>query len=206
MKLLRNHTKQSAKTLLVFGFTSLIAATTLFGQIAIAFDEWGIATGIPHGFTGTDPSGGVVGVPVLMYTLPFGVVPGDLLLTEEPGANQNQYSDVVRFWNPTGGNQQSLIIFYSERPEDPLEIPPPADIGLPSQLQSSVIGPFPEIGTDAFNFYDYTAVLFMPGSGATGAIHYHIISDVPEPNTCSLVVLGSGLLFVLKRRFQSNRK
>jgi hypothetical protein len=202
MKLLRNHTKQSAKTLVVFGFTSLIAATTLFGQIA--FDEWGNATGIPRGVVGPDPSGGVVGVPVLMYTLPFGVVPGDVLLTDQAGANQ--FSDVIRFWNPTGNANQSLIIFYSDLPE-PGENLPPADVGLPL-LQSKVAGPFLESGTEDFNFYDYFAVLDLPGAGAAGPIQYHIVSDgvVPEPNTCSLVVLGSGLLFVLKRRFQSHRK
>jgi hypothetical protein len=205
MKLFRNHTNQSAKTLLVFGFTSLVAATTLFGQTTnqITFNENGIATGIPNGVLGTDPSGGIVGVPVLIYTLPFGVVPGDVLIAEPNNPNA-PVSDIVRFWNPTGGNQQSLMIFYSDLPE-PGEIRDLADVGIPPQLQSSV-GPFLEIGTELNNFYDYTAVLFTPGSGAAGPIHYHIISDVPEPSTCSLVVLGSGLLIGLKRRFQSSRK
>jgi hypothetical protein len=209
MKLLRNHTNQSAKTLLVFGFTSLVAATTLFGQIGIGFDERGNmtnGTAILRGSVGTDPSGGIAGVPVLIYTLPFGVLPGDVLLTDQVGANQ--FSDVIRFWNPTGNANQSLIIFYSDLPEPAGENPPLADVGLPLQLQSNIQGPFLEIGTEASNFYDYAPVLFMPGSVAAGSIHYHIVSDgvVPEPNTCSLVVLGSGLLIGLKRRFQSSRK
>jgi hypothetical protein len=199
MKLLRNAKAQSAKLVIICGFTGLIAATSVFGQI-ISFDEWGNSTGIPHGFIGADPSGGVTNS-VLMYALPFGVVPGDLLLTDAAGTSQ--FSDVIRFWNPTGSANQSLIIFYSDLPESG-EIAPPADVGLPSQLLPSVVGPFLEIGTEAFNYYDYTAATGVGGI----LITYHIVSDgvIPEPSTCSLVILGGGLLIGLKRHFQSGRK
>ncbi len=202
MKLFKNHTNQSVKKLVLFGFSSLVAATTIFGQIA--FDEYGHSVGMGPGFIGADPSGGIAGVSVLMYALPFGVLPGDVLLTEEPGANQSQFSDVIRFWNPTFNPNQSLIIFYSEQPENPLEIPPPADIGLPGQLLPVVAGPFLEIGTDLFNFYDYTAGPGMPGFAFPGVpTTYHIVSDglVPEPGVGALAALGGGLLFALKRRF-----
>jgi hypothetical protein len=206
MKLLKNPGTQSVKTLFLFGFTSLVAATTLFGQIS--FDEFGNTIGLPHGFVGVDPSGGITNSPVLMFNLPFGVVPGDVLLTDQVGTTNQQFSDVVRFWNPTGSPNQSLIIFYSDLTETN-EIPPLADVGLPKQLQTLVVGPFLEVGTEGTNHYDYTATLFLPGAGAAGPIIYHIVSDgiiVPEPNNCSLVVLGGGLLFALKRRFKSNRK
>ena len=208
MKLFSNSTKHFGKTLLVFCFASAVAATAVFGQITLSFDENGHATGIPNGFLGPDPSGGVVGTPVLIYSLPFGVVPGDVLLTEETNNPNALPSDIIRFWNPTGNPNQSQMIFYSDISESTNEIRDLADVGLPVQLQSNVGGPFTETGTDASNFYDYTSVLFMPGSGATGPIQYHIVSDgvVPEPNTCVLVVLGSGLLLGLKRRFQSRRQ
>lgn len=206
MKLLKNQTNRLAKKFLVLGFTSLVAATTVFGQIA--FDEWGNAIGIPHGFVGADPSGGIVGAPVLMYSLPFGVVPGDVLLTDVPGGGVNQYSDVIRFWNPNGSPNQSLIIFYSDLPEFGEVIVPPADVGLPAVTMVNFAGPFLEIGTETFNFYDYTATLFMPGSSVGGPITYHIVSDglVPEPSAGALAALGGGLLFTLKRRFQNRRK
>ena len=78
-----------------------------------------------------DPSGAIgLPVPVLVYNLAFSVIPGDVVMTE-PGspAGSQQDSDIVRFWNPTGGGP-SQIIFYSDfSATDPADSP--ADTGMP---------------------------------------------------------------------------
>jgi hypothetical protein len=145
---------------------------------------------------------------VQVFPLPFGVVPGDLLLADAGTNGALVPSDVIRFWNPAGDPTKSFLIFYSDRPEVG-EIPPPADTGLPPQLQSITAGPFIETGTEAFNFYDYTALPGMPGAplAAPGPLTYHIVSDgqVPEPSTASLALVAGGFLMYFKRRFQTAR-
>src|SRR5580765_3401913 len=193
------------KTVSIIGLASALMVTAASGQISI--DEWGNSVGLPAGSAsfGPDPSGALgLSGPVLYYSLPFGVTPGDLLIADAGTNGAVTPSDVVRFWNPSGNPSQSFLIFYSDRPE-PGEIPPPADTGLPTQLQPIIVGPFVETGTEAFNFYDYTALPGMPGADFTGvATMYHIVSDgqVPEPSTASLALVAGGLLMFFKRRFQ----
>ena len=186
--------------------------TAVSGQISI--DEWGSSVGLPagSGVIGPDPSlpaGIGLPGPVLFYVLPFGVVPGDLLLADAGTNGAVTPSDVIRFWNPTGNPNQSFAIFYSDRPELG-EIPPPADTGLPPQLQPLIAGPFVETGTEAANYYDYLATPGMPGAPliASGpSLMYHIVSDgqVPEPSTAALILLASGLGIFFKRRSQGAR-
>ncbi len=190
--------KTLAKILTVLSFTSAIAVTTAFGQPIFTFDEYGNGNlngnPVPSSIV-PDPSGGVT-APVLVYNLPFPVIAGDVLLIE-PGST-NQISDVVRFWNPTGGNQ-SEIIFYSDfSANDPADAP--ADTGLPTQLINPLY--LAEIGPEGNNGATYIAS-GGPGTIPGALIQYNIISDgvVPEPSTFALAVLGSGLfLFTLKRR------
>jgi hypothetical protein len=146
---------------------------------------------------------------VLVYTLPFGVVEGDVLLAD---ASTNGTvpipSDVIRFWNPGANPTKSFLIFYSDLPESG-EIPPPADTGLPPQLQPIVMGPFVEVGTEAFNFFNYTANPGTPGFPlfGPGPLTYHIVSDgvVPEPSTASLALVAGGLVMFFKRRSKAAR-
>jgi hypothetical protein len=79
----------------------------------------------PLPFTvGPDPSRGIVGAPVLIYSLPYLLTAGDVGLVE-PG--QSTLSDLIRFYNAPGANH-SVIIFYSD-----IDGPNPdlADVGIP---------------------------------------------------------------------------
>ena len=190
--------KKLTKVAIVFGFTLAVASSTSFAQSTFTIDEFGVAGGsnsIP--FTiGPDPSGGITTSPVLIYTLPFAVTPGDVILTE-PGQPNGPNSDIVRFWNPTGISQ-SEIIFYSDfSATDPADSP--ADVGLPTQLQPIVIT-IPEVGPEGNNGALYIASPGMPGS-TSAPIQYNIISDtpVPEPGTGALLLSGVGLLFGIRR-------
>ena len=167
------------------------------------FDEFGNSSGpssappISPGILQPDPSGGLT-VPVLVYNLPVPVVPGDVVLTESGNpATGGQYSDVVRFWNPTGINA-TQIIFYSDTDDAVLA---PADTGLPPQLFNPVF--IPEVGPEGNNGAVYTPAPGAPGSIAGAVVTYNIISDspIPEPGILALAVLGGGtLLLTLKRR------
>ena len=120
----------------------------------------------------------------------------------EPGgpAGGEQYSDVVRFWDPTSG-PTSQIIFYSDTDEAVLA---PADTGLPStSLPLSVI--IPEVGPEGNNGAVYTPTANQPGyilSTAVPPATYDIVSDgvVPEPATVALAALGGGLLLLIQQR------
>jgi hypothetical protein len=190
-----NPMKKLTKAAIVFGFTLAVASSTSFAQFALTIDEFGGSlNGIP--FTiGPDPSGGVTTSPVLIYSLPFAVTPGDVILTE-PGQPNGPNSDIVRFWNPTGINQ-SEIIFYSDfSAADPADAP--ADVGLPTLLQPIVVR-IAETGPEGNNGAVYLAAPGMPGSTSFLPIQYNIISDVPEPGTGALLLSGVGLLFGIKR-------
>src|SRR5258706_9569381 len=73
---------------------------------------FGAQPGFPVPFqVGPDPSGGIVGLPVLMYSLGYRVYAGDLELVANDRA-----SDLIRFYTPAGNT--SLIIFYSDNDGD----------------------------------------------------------------------------------------
>jgi hypothetical protein len=188
--------KKLTKAAIVFGFTLAVASSTSFAQLVVTIDEFGGSNGIPSTI-GPDPSGGVTTSPVLIYTLPFAVASGDVILTE-PGQPNGPNSDIVRFWDPTGINQ-SEIIFYSDfSATDPADAP--ADVGLPTQLQPLVVT-IPEVGPEGNNGAIYLATPGLPGS-ISFSIQYNILSDVPpvpEPGTGALLLSGVGLLFGIKR-------
>ena len=193
-----NPMKKLTKAAIVFGFTLAVASSTSFAQFALTIDEFGGSlNGIPFTIA-PDPSGGITTSPVLIYTLPFAVTPGDVILMDEwqpglPGPN----SDIVRFWNPTGINQ-SEIIFYSDfSATDPADAP--ADVGLPTRLQPLTSVSITEVGPEGNNGVVYLATLGLPGSTTFAPIQYNIISDVPEPGTGALLLSGVGLLFGIKR-------
>jgi hypothetical protein len=195
--------KASIKTLFVLGCAYAATATSLFAQI-YTFDEFGKSSGpgITPGILQPDPSGGVVPAPVLVYTLPFAAITGDVVLIEPGSPANGQFSDVIRFWNPTGVNSTQVIFYSDFSTTDPADAP--ADTGLPVNLINPVF--INEVGPEGNNGALYTPPPGGPGSipGAVG-LQYNIISDVPEPNTLALASGGAGLLlFTLKRRYQAN--
>jgi hypothetical protein len=187
--------KSSFKILTVIVCAHVITAASLYAQV-FTFDEFGNSSGpgISPGIVQPDPSGGLpASTPVLVYTLTFPVASGDLWLTN----GTEGLSDVVRFWNPnpaSGGPSQ--VIFYSDfSTADPPDSP--ADTGFPQN--SLPILSITEVGPEGNNGASYTpAGVSDPGFNLTGvAVTYRIISDVPEPNTRALAVLGGGLLLLL---------
>ena len=129
----------------------------------------------------------------MIYTLPFAVTPGDVILSE-PGQVPPLTSDIIRFWNSAAGNQ-SEIIFYSDfSAADPADAP--ADVGLPNQLFNPTT--ITEVGPEGNNGAIYNALPGMAGS-TSAPIQYVIISDVPEPGTGALLLSGVGLLFGIRR-------
>jgi hypothetical protein len=205
--------KRLTKTLFAFGFTYAITATSLFGQI-YTFDEFGNSSGpttappISPGVLQPDPSGALgLPVPVLVYNLALPVVSGDVVLVEPGNASTGQqYSDVIRFWNPTGINLTQIIFYSDNATTEPGDVPPDsglADTGLPPQLINPVF--IPEVGPEGNNGAIYTPAPGAPGSIAGAVITYNIISDspVPEPNTLALAVLGAGLFAITLRRRHS---
>jgi hypothetical protein len=193
--------KQSTKALIVSGLTLVVSATTLFGQGGplFTFDENGNGNinGAPvPANLGPDPSGGVTTSQVLIYLLPFPVVPGDVGLVE-PNDPTQRASDIVRFFNSPAGNQ-SFLIFYSDiSPSDPADAL--ADTGLPFSPNAILI---PEIGPEGNNGALWAPAPGMPGSNSAG-VQYNILSDVPEPGSATLLLAGLGLFFGL-RRFRQN--
>jgi hypothetical protein len=186
--------KKSVKTLVVFGCTFAVSAT-LFGQAlpTITFDENGKGNinGSPLPSTvAPDPSGGIA-ANVLIYQLPFQVVPGDVALVE-PNQPTGVYSDLVRFFTPAAGGP-SLLIFYSDvEPGGTLDL---ADTGLP--VAPNAI-PIPEVGPENSNGAVWNPAPGMPGS-TSAPVQYNIISDVPEPASAALSLCGLSLLFVVNR-------
>src|ERR1039457_273438 len=190
-----NPMKKLTKAAIVFGFTLAVASSTSFAQFTFTIDEFGVGSfngAVVPSTIGPDPSGGVVG-PVLIYTLPFAVVPGDVILSE-PGLPPTPDSDIIRFWNPTGINQTEVIFYSDFSTTDPADAP--ADVGLPTQFFNPIR--ITEVGPEGNNGAIYNALPGMPGS-TSAPVQYNIISDVPEPGTGALLLSGVGLLFATRR-------
>ena len=197
--------KSSTKILSAIGCACVLTANSVFAQV-YTFDEFGKSSSpaslppISPGVMQADPSGGLT-VPVLVYTIPLPLITGDVVLTEPGQPVPGPFSDVVRFWNPTGINLTQIIFYSDVSAADPADSP--ADTGLPQQLINPVF--IPEIGPEGNNGALYTPPAGGPGSFPGALIQYNIISDVPEPSTVALTIAGAGLLLVtLKKRYQTN--
>jgi hypothetical protein len=190
--------KRYAQLGLLLSALTVIAFPTQAGVIVnVNVDEFGNGAtdyqtplhSLPSGLT-TDPSGGL-GVPVLVYALPFTPTPGDVHLTEIVGSTVVD-SDVIRFFS-------NFLIFYSDNGDG---VDAPADTGFPDPLSTNVVF-ISEVGPEGNNGAKYT-----PGAGNPGFFNsdfsptYNIISDSPEPATTSFVALGLAGLGLAKRIFK----
>ena len=150
---------------------------------------FGIQPGLPVPFqVGPDPSGGIIGQPVLMYFMSYRVYAGDVELVGNSGP-----TDLIRFVTPPGTNT-SLIIFYSNNDGDGAL----ADVGLPPSVSPFL---FNENNPDPW---------WRPSSGQPGALlpgqtipvgtvfWYRFLSDVPEPHPAVLLLMF-GVLSVATR-------
>ena len=199
--------KAATKTLFALGCAYAVTATSLFAQV-YTFDEFGNSTTAPStappmspGILQADPSGGLT-IPVLVYTVPLLLVTGDVVLNEPGDSTGGQYSDVIRFWDPTGINLTQIIFYSDVSAADPADAP--ADTGLPLQLINPVF--IPEVGPEGNNGANYIPPAGGPGYTVEGlALQYNIISDVPEPNALALAGVGAALLlFARKCRYQAS--
>src|SRR5690242_18433518 len=102
--------KQLIKSLILLASLWIAGANTALGQanaLTFTFDEFGtgifVTNPVPS-VIGPDPSGGLSG-PVLIYFLPIATVTGDVVLSEPGQPAAGPSSDIIRFWDPTGGPQ-----------------------------------------------------------------------------------------------------
>jgi hypothetical protein len=184
------------KTLASFWSTSilLICSMAVGSAATITIDENGNGnidgTALPFTTTGTNPLPPGQS-PVLIYTLPFTGVAGNVSLIEpETGVR----GDVLQF---TGNG---TVIFYSATDSDSSadRFEPPI---FPFPVANSVS--FPETTSGNADGLFYTPTAGQPGFDSSGPT-YHFISDVttttiPEPASAGLLFLGAGAL--LMKRF-----
>lgn len=133
--------------------------------------------------------------PVLVYTLPFAGVVGNVLLTEPETGTPG---DVLQF------NGNSTVIFYSKIDSDSTlaeKFSPPI---FPFPVHNSVT-----MAEDASGAAFYTPAAGQPGFDSS-APTYHFISDiataVPEPGSISLLMLGGAALLMGNRRRRRTRQ
>ena len=136
---------------------------------------------------------------MLIYTLPFLGVQGDVLIADVfftfGDACNFAVCDVVRF------NGDGTLIFYSDNIDG---FDAPADTtGKPATLYANQKTCFDffvcgEFGPEGNNRSIYTAAASEPGFNAAFAPTFIFISDVPEPGTW-LLILGGGALLLVRR-------
>jgi hypothetical protein len=170
----------------------LICSTVTASAATITIDENGNGNidGTPLPFTanGTNPVPPGQ-TPVLVYTLPFTGVAGQVLLVEpETGIR----GDVIQF---TGSG---TAIFYSKTDSDSLaeRFQPPI---FPFPVPNSVS--ITETVSGNMDGASYTPTSGQPGFDASGPT-YHFISDVvvPEPTSFGLLFLGSTAILIHRFR------
>lgn len=130
---------QLHKTLLLLGFILAASSSGLWAQ-PYSVDEYGNGTlgsplaGGPYPMpyqVAPDPTGGITTSPVLIYSLKFPVVAGDVALL----APDSTIAHLLRFYTPAG-QSDSVLIFYSQT--DPTTRAP-AKVGIPSSANPTRI-------------------------------------------------------------------
>ncbi len=113
-----------------------------------------------------DPTGGITNSPVLIYSLEFPVISGDVALLKTDGTIGN----LLRFYTPPG-QQDSLLIFYSQTNDTASAL---ADVGIPGSTNPVEINEvipkthwvpgsanqpgYPATGFPVFDVFAYTFV------------------------------------------------
>jgi len=174
-------------------FLVLAALTnSAFGQLqVITLDENGlgyITPSLPFQYNvAPEP---VSGLTTLVYTLPFAGVAGDVLVDESSGS---QLSDVLRF------DGLGHLYVFSDNGDGVDSL---ADLsGLPPVILPNPAGPLVESGVEGgFQDVYYIPTANQPGYKAAGPVAYHFISDVPEPGSLAMILLGGGSLLVFRKR------
>jgi len=174
----------------------LAASTTVFGQFQIVnLDENGngyITQSLPFAYgVAVEP---ISGVRTLWYQLPYAGVAGDVLLQESVGG---PLSDLLRF----DGNGH--VWFFSDS-ENGTDFDALADVLQIPQPVGNIAGPFLEQGPEGNNGYLYLPNSGQPGSQPAVPVAYNIISDVPEPGSALLALLGGSFLVLKSRRAGRN--
>ena len=177
------------------GSSFLILATltnSAFGQAQIInLDENGVGYITPSQlFPYTVAPEPVSGLTTLVYTLPFAGVAGDVLVDESSG---NQLSDVLRF------DGLGHVYVFSDNSDGVDSL---ADTsGLPPVILPNPAGPLVESGVEGgYQDVDYIPTPTEPGYKAAGPVVYHFISDVPEPGSLALILLGGGSFLAFRKR------
>lgn len=179
-------------------------------RIDITVDEDGSGTVVSPGpisvpLPGTlqaDPGPGGLNS-ALTYGLPtLGTInptAGDVFLLE-PASNEN--SDLVRF-NLVGSLRTQTfspsLVFYSDTSDGSDAL---ADTGFPSSFYANPVS-LDEVGPEGNNGADYVPTAGQPGFyDSAYDVHYHFISDLPEPSMGALIFLCA--LFPMRRRRKSS--
>ncbi len=135
------------------------------------------------GHLSADPTGGIVGAPVMIYDLLVPVIgPGDVGFFEPDVVVAQQISDAFRFYNDQAG---AHMIFYSDNVDG---ADAPADTGIP-QLITPII--LPETGAEGGPQF----CPFVAGDNV-----YLGVSEGVVPEPTSMVALGIGAIALIRRR------
>ena len=128
-----------------------------------------------------DPTGGITGSDVLIYSLGAPVVSGDLALMEPDGTT---VFELLRFFTPTVGGSSDMIVYAQPNgtlagvgipsPVNPVEIPEvsPETIWTPGNAQP---GGTTAVALPVFEFFRYTII------------------TAPEPSSPVLLLIGAGI-------------
>jgi len=181
-----------ATSIAMLGSLTGVARASLLDGTVFEFDEFGNGIIDTNGVVTTmkshlsaDPTGGIVGSPVLIYDLGTAVGPGDVLFTEPGVVVAVQFTDMFRFYDDQ--DNQGHLIFYSDNVGG---ADSPADVGIPNSDTNLV---FSESGVEG----GFQWCTFTPEGGG---VIYEGLSDGVLPEPASMTVLGLGVIALIRRR------
>jgi hypothetical protein len=187
--------KRLVRGSLLFGVVAGFAATTVIAQVTslLNFDEYGGGQIMTNGVFAAslkstlapDPTGGLLNWNVLIYTLPFQGVQGDVLV-QDPAVSGSPILDVLRF----DGN--SDLIVYSDNLsgyQTPADTP-----GMPNPLYANQLFTEKQHVNLQFAFAEFTPLVNEPGYDPSDPTYLFFDPGViPEPNGGLLLVTGLGV-------------
>lgn len=139
---------------------------------------------LPHSVE-SDPSGGIIGAPVLVYSLPVEVNTGDVAIVS---SDMSSVPDLLRFYTPVGADT-SILILYSDQPGVL------ADSGLPPIAD----------GTDAS--FEMGERALWGGAGIGGVMGaapvgygYRYVFLAPEPSASRFLIFAVAVILLRKAR------